>query len=99
MANTPPVWVYNETIKMFATPGDPPFEDRHELETHWGRAWGINNDVGRMRSVLVHRPGKEMDVIDPKKRIESIGSFGDLKAGWYFQSDTMPQVFRHAGAA
>ena len=69
MANTPPpVWVYNETIKMFATPGDPPFEDRHELETHWGRAWGINNDVGRMRSVLVHRPGKEMDVIDPKKR-------------------------------
>lgn len=93
MANTPPpAWVYNETIKMFATPGDPPFEDRHELETHWGRAWGINNDVGRMRSVLVHRPGKEMDVIDPKKRIESIGSFGDLKAGWYFQSDTMPQV-------
>jgi N-dimethylarginine dimethylaminohydrolase len=92
MANTPPVWVYNETIKMFATPGDPPFEDRHELETHWGRAWGINNDVGRMRSVLVHRPGKEMDVIDSKKRIESIGSFGDLKAGWYFQSDTMPQV-------
>jgi len=93
MANTPPpVWVYNETTKMFATPGDPPFEDRHELETHWGRAWGINNDVGRMRSVLVHRPGKEMDVIDPKKRIESIGSFGDLKAGWYFQSDTMPQV-------
>jgi N-dimethylarginine dimethylaminohydrolase len=93
MANTPPpVWVYNETIKMFATPGDPPFEDPGELEAHWGRAWGINNDVGRMRSVLVHRPGKEMDVIDPKKRIESIGSFGDLKAGWDFQSDTMPQV-------
>jgi N-dimethylarginine dimethylaminohydrolase len=93
MANTvPPVWVYNETIKMFATPGDPPLEDRHELESHWGRAWGIDNDVGRIRSVLVHRPGKEMDVIDPNKRIESIGSFGDLKAGWYFQSDTMPQV-------
>ncbi len=47
---------------------------------------------GRIRSVLVHRPGKEMEVIDPTKRIESIGSFGDLKAGWYFQSDTMPQV-------
>jgi N-dimethylarginine dimethylaminohydrolase len=94
MANTvPPVWVYNETIKMFATPGDPPFEDRHELESHWGRAWGIDNDVGRIRSVLVHRPGKEMDVIDPNKRIESIGSFGDLEAGWYFQSDTMPQIF------
>jgi hypothetical protein len=41
-----------------------------------------------MRSALENRSGKEMDVIDPKKRIESIGSFGDLKAGWYFQSDT-----------
>jgi N-dimethylarginine dimethylaminohydrolase len=88
----PPGWVYNETIRMFATPGDPPFEDTNELETHWGRAWGINNDVGRIRSVLVHRPGKEMDVIDPRKRIESIGSFGDIDAGWYFQSDTMPKV-------
>ena len=82
-----------ETIKCSPPPAIHRSRTRHELETHWGRAWGINNDVGRIRSVLVHRPGKEMDVIDPKKRIESIGSFGDLKAGWYFQSDTMPQLF------
>lgn len=39
-------WVYNQTVKMFATPGDPPFEDAAELTAHWGRAWGVNNDVG-----------------------------------------------------
>ncbi len=90
--NAPPTWVYNQTVKMFATPGHPPFEDKNELETYWGKAWGIDNDVGRIRSILVHRPGKEMDVVDPSKRIESIGSFGDIEAGWYFQSDTVPPI-------
>ncbi len=87
-----PGWIYNETVKMFATPGDPPFEDASELEAYWGRAWGVSNDVGRIRSILMHRPGDEMKVIDPTKRIDSIGSFGDIEAGWYFQSDTVPPI-------
>jgi N-dimethylarginine dimethylaminohydrolase len=85
-------WIYNQTVKMFAPPGSPPFEDTAELEQSWGRAWGLNNDVGTIRSVLVHRPGPEMALIDPTKRIEEIGSFGDLDAGWYFQSDTVPDL-------
>lgn len=87
-----PGWVYNQTVKMFATPGDPPHEDPAQMEAYWGRAWGVNNDVGRIRSILVHRPGAEMNVVDPSKRIESIGSFGDLQAGWYFQSDEVPPL-------
>ncbi len=90
--SAPPGWVYNETVRMFALPGDPPFEERDELERHWGRAWGVNNDVGRIRSILMHRPGPEMNIVDPSKRIDSIGSFGDLEKGWYFQSDTLPPV-------
>ena len=54
------------------------------------RASGIDNDVGSIRSILVHRPGPEMAVVDPAKRIPEIGSFGDIEAGWYFQSDTPP---------
>lgn len=90
--SAPPGWIYNETVRMFATPGDPPFEDHAELEKYWGRVWGVDNDVGRIRSILMHRPGAEMNVVDPRKRIESIGSFGDLEQGWYFQSDTVPPV-------
>jgi len=77
---------------MFALPGDPPFEDPKELARHWGRAWGLDNDVGRIRSILMHRPGPEMAVVDPAKRIARIGSFGDIDKGWYFQSDTLPPV-------
>ncbi len=90
--SAPPAWVYNETVRMFATPGDPPFEDPAELTRHWGRVWGLDNDVGRIRAILLHRPGPEMAVVDPSKRIESIGSFGDIEEGWYFQSDTVPPV-------
>ena len=90
--SAPPGWIYNETVRMFATAGDPPFEERSELEKYWGRAWGVDNDVGRIRSILMHRPGDEMKIVDPAKRIESIGSFGDLEAGWYFQSDRVPPL-------
>ncbi|MEM8813081.1 MAG: arginine deiminase family protein [Pseudomonadota bacterium] len=93
MTDTPsPQWIYNETVKMFALQGDPPFEDPAELQASWGRHWGVDNDVGRVRSILVHRPGDEMNVVDPSKRIERIGSFGDLDEGWYFQSDTVPPL-------
>ena len=91
-SQTDPHWVYNQTVKMFAAPATPPFEDERELERDWGRAWGIDNDVGRIRSILVHSPGPEMAVVDPAKRIPEIGSFGDTAAGWYFQSDTPPDV-------
>lgn len=90
--SAPPGWIYNETVRMFATPGNPPFEDNQELERHWGRAWGVNTDVGRIRAILMHRPGPEMNIVDPAKRIDSIGSFGDLETGWYFQSDTVPPL-------
>jgi N-dimethylarginine dimethylaminohydrolase len=87
-----PQWVYNETVRMFAIGGEPPHEDPAELEASWGRAWGLSNDVGRIRSVLMHRPGPEMGVVDPSKRIERIGSYGDLDEGWYFQSEAPPDV-------
>jgi N-dimethylarginine dimethylaminohydrolase len=87
-----PHWIYNQTIKMFAADAAPPFESDSELTRNWGKVWGIDNDVGQVRSILVHRPGPEMQVVDAKKRIAEIGSFGDVEKGWYFQSDTPPDI-------
>ena len=84
--------VYNATIKLFGSQPEPAFEDPRRLEALWGRAWGCDNDVGQLRAVLMHRPGREFDVIDPSKRIEETGSFGDLEAGWYWQSETIPPL-------
>ncbi len=31
----------------------------------WGE-WGLNSEVGKLRAVLLHRPGKEIEKVDPK---------------------------------
>jgi N-dimethylarginine dimethylaminohydrolase len=85
-------FVYERTIKMFGAQAEPAFETPEQQTAVWGREWGCNNDVGRLRTVLMHRPGPEMSVVDPRKRIESIGSFGDPETGWYWQSDTVPPL-------
>jgi N-dimethylarginine dimethylaminohydrolase len=83
---------YEMTIKMFGAEAEPAFESAEQQLKVWGREWGCDNDVGRLRAVLVHRPGDEMNVVDPSKRIESLGSFGDVEEGWYWQSDTIPPL-------
>lgn len=83
---------YNATIKMFGAEAEPPFESPEQQRRVWGRTWGCDNDVGRLRVVLMRRPGDEMKVVDPSKRIESIGTFGDLERGWYWQSDAVPPL-------
>ncbi len=89
---TNPHWIYTQTVKTFAAGAEPAFEDPGELISTWGAVWGVDNDVGRIRSILMHRPGTEMRIVDPAKRLAEIGSFGDPAVGWYFQSDTPPDV-------
>ncbi len=87
-----PHWIYTQTVKHFAAGAEPPFEDPAELMAAWGAVWGVDNDVGRIRSILMHRPGPEMNVVDPAKRLPEIGSYGDPAIGWYFQSDSLPDL-------
>jgi N-dimethylarginine dimethylaminohydrolase len=82
--------IYNQTIKLFGSHPEPAFESAEQQQAVWGRQWGCDNDVGRIRLCLMHRPGDEMNIVDPARRIEEIGSFGDLERGWYFQSDVIP---------
>ena len=84
--------IYNQTIKLFGSHPEPAFESAEQQAGVWGREWGCDNDVGRLRAVLMHRPGDEMRIIDPSKRIDAIGSYGDLEAGWYWQSDVIPAL-------
>ena len=82
--------IYNQTIKLFGSHPEPAFESREQQESVWGRQWGCDNDVGRIRLCLMHRPGDEMNIIDPAMRIDEIGSYGDRQKGWYFQSEVIP---------
>lgn len=83
---------YNQLMKTFASIPDPPFESDAMQELVWGRRWGCPNDVGRLRVVLVHRPGEEVNLVRPDKYIESIGAYGDPDEGWYWRGDKPPDL-------
>ena len=83
---------YNMTIKMFGSQAEPAFETPEQQESVWGRRWGCPNDVGKLRMVLMHRPGDELNVRDEAKRLDEIGAFGDPEHGWYWRGDTMPAL-------
>lgn len=84
---------YNMTIKTFPSHAEPAFESVEQQSEVWGGAWGCDNDVGRLRKVLMHRPGDELNIIDPSKRLEHLGSYGDAEGQtWYWRGDTIPSI-------
>ena len=83
---------YNMLIKQFPSKAEPAFHTASEQEVVWGQVWGCDNDVGQIRKVLMHRPGDELNVIDPSKRIEGINAFGEVDKGWYWRGDVIPSL-------
>lgn len=83
---------YNMLIKTFASTPEPGFETESEQVRIWGRRWGCNNDVGHLRMVLMHRPGDELKIVDPKKRLPDINAFGDVEQGWYWRGEVIPPL-------
>ncbi|MEQ9489539.1 MAG: arginine deiminase family protein [Alphaproteobacteria bacterium] len=84
--------IYSATMKLFGSQPEPAFDHPDRMKTVWGREWGCDNDVGQIRTVMVHRPGPEFGVIDPSKYIEETGGFGDVETGWYWQSEEIPPL-------
>jgi N-dimethylarginine dimethylaminohydrolase len=89
---------YNMLIRRFPSAPEPAFETPAQQAFVWGRRWGCANDVGRLRMVLVHRPGDELAVVDPAKRLNDIGAFGDPETGWYWRGDSVPPLARMQAA-
>lgn len=52
-------WQWFEEGGVFPSYAEPPFEDDEMLKRIWGRKWGVSDEVGTLRVVLVHRPREE----------------------------------------
>ncbi len=83
---------YNMLIERFASEPEPPFHSEEEQRFGWGRIWGCNSDIGRLRLVLMHRPGEEMRVVEKLPRIPELGAFGDPQSGAYWRGDVLPTL-------
>jgi N-dimethylarginine dimethylaminohydrolase len=81
----------NTFFSIFGSVPEPGFESPTEQVDGWGRLWGCTSDVGRLRVVLMHRPGDELHVVENKPMPE-IGGFGDPEKGWYWMGRTLPDL-------
>jgi N-dimethylarginine dimethylaminohydrolase len=50
--------IYNDFHQPLTTRFD------QDIETYWGRSWGVDSEVGKLKTVLICRPGKEILSID-----------------------------------
>src|SRR5581483_8874997 len=85
---------YNRLMAAFPSLPEPAFESEAMQVEVWGRRWGCTTDVGRLRAVLVHRPGREIDRVDPAKWLPDIGAWGDPEEGWYWRGPEPPDLPR-----
>ncbi len=83
---------YNQLMKAFPSIAEPAFEAPEIQELVWGARWGCTNDVGKLRVVLMHRPGQEVNLVRSSAYLPEIGAFGDIEAGWYWRGKEPPDL-------
>jgi N-dimethylarginine dimethylaminohydrolase len=77
---------------LFPPEPEPPFESAEELVRVWGARWGANSEVGRLRAVLMRRPGPELERIRADGWDASMGALVDPGEGWYWESEAPPDL-------
>lgn len=68
---------------------------REDLEKVWGNQWSVTSEIGRLRSVLMHRPGKEIEGIEDPSKIYFRDFIDVEKARW--EHDQLVQVYKDHG--
>ena len=81
----------NTFFSIFGSVPEPGFESASEQIDGWGRVWGCASDIGRLRVVLMHRPGAELGIVK-NMPLPEIGGFGDPEKGWYWMGRTLPDL-------
>ena len=86
--------VFPESYHQMLCPpvAEPPFEDPAELERVWGERWGSVDEIGILRSVLLRRPGRELEQIRADAWNPAARALVDPNGGWYWESAEPPDL-------
>ncbi|MCF7935810.1 MAG: amidinotransferase [Synergistales bacterium] len=84
---------YHRVLERIPPKARPAFSEEEMQRRVWGRRWGVRNDVGTLKTVLLHRPGEEIDVMQRGGRYDpEIEAIIDEDEQWYFRSDKAPDL-------
>lgn len=67
----------------------------HDMPKVWGENWSVTSEIGKLRAVMVHRPGKEIDNIKDPNAIYFRDFIDADKARW--EHDQLVQVYKSHG--
>ncbi|MDO8210250.1 dimethylarginine dimethylaminohydrolase family protein [Conexibacter sp. CPCC 206217] len=80
---------------------DPPFHDRDELERTWGCRWGADDEIAKLRRVLVRRPGRELAAVRADAYRPQLDALVDDGGAWHWTGSAAPDLqllqAQHAG--
>ena len=83
---------YHVVLERIPPRAEPAFHEPEMQERVWGRRWGVLNDVGTLKIVALHRPGNEMETIDPDKYDDTIEALIDDREQWYWRDVNPPDI-------
>lgn len=83
---------YHAVLKRFPPRSEPSFESPEMMDRVWGGRWGCRNDIGKIRVVLMHRPGDENLRISESKLDPDLGVLIDDDEQWYWRDKTAPNL-------
>jgi N-dimethylarginine dimethylaminohydrolase len=73
--------------------GEPAFETPGMMQQVWGAPWGVDNDVGRLRKVLMHRPAEEFRAMSTGGRFDAqIQTWIGPDRMWYWKGEQRPDL-------
>ena len=67
----------------------------HDMPKVWGDCWSVTSEIGKLRAVMVHRPGKEIENIKDPAAIYFRDFIDVEKARW--EHDQLVQVYKDHG--
>ncbi len=83
---------YHAVLERIPPRATPPFEDPGMQERVWGRRWGVRNDVGTLRTILLHRPENEILAMTADRYDPDLDALINDEEQWYFRSDKAPDL-------
>jgi N-dimethylarginine dimethylaminohydrolase len=101
MTEDPYAYPVGYAVSLCPAEPEPPFEAPYQQRLVWGAEWGATDEVGRLRTVLMRRPGDEYARVRADCWDERAQALVDPAGGWYWESREPPDIDlvaqQHAG--
>jgi N-dimethylarginine dimethylaminohydrolase len=101
MTDDPYAYPVGYAVSLCPAEPEPPFEEPSQQRLVWGAEWGATDEVGRLRTVLMRRPGDEYQLVRADCWDERAQALVDPAGGWYWESREPPDIDlvaqQHAG--